>query len=413
MAVGAGLFIVLLMRTLMNETKRLSRKFSAEATTLNRYLIQILQSFKYLKATGRFKYLQDSADESIVRASNLQKETQYISAIFTAIQEPIAVLFMLGIMFYQVVFLEQSLTPILVTLVLFYRAMNTLLLSQTLWQTLIGSVGGLEMMVDEFDEVKKHQELRGEELLGSFKDSINVSNITFGYTQETILSNLNLNIDRNSTVALVGESGSGKSTLVDLITLLLSPQEGMLTIDKASTKSIDKDSWREKIGLVTQEVVIFDDTIANNITLWQGNFTSDKDVQNRVKLAAQQANCNHFISAFPKGYNTQIGERGIRLSGGQKQRLAIARELYKKPELLILDEATSALDSASERAIQESIDALKGKITVIVIAHRLSTIRNADKIVVLDKGTIKEEGTFVELVARGEYFKEMTDLQKV
>ena len=208
---------------------------------------------------------------------------------------------------------------------------------------------------------------------------------------------MNLKLPHNCYVALVGKSGSGKSTLADLITLILKPQKGDILIDGINSSNLDFNSWRDKIGYVSQETIIFDETIAQNIAQCDSILLEKNNIKNRIKSAAIAANIDDFIKSLPNGYNTIVGERGVRLSGGQKQRIFIARELFRKPKILILDEATSALDSESEIKIQKSIDRLKGKITIIVIAHRLSTIKNVDRIVMLEKGKIIEEGSFKEL----------------
>jgi ABC-type multidrug transport system fused ATPase/permease subunit len=187
--------------------------------------------------------------------------------------------------------------------------------------------------------------------------------VHFAYSEKQgdVLAGISLVIPARTSVALVGESGSGKSTLVDLLTLMLRPREGQVLIDGVPGETIRLSSWRQQIGFVSQETVVFDDTIANNICMWQGKIEKDPFLFERVREAARQAHIAHVIESLPDGYNTLVGDRGVRLSGGQRQRLFLARELFKRPNLLILDEATSALDSESEQAIQQSIDALKGK----------------------------------------------------
>ena len=179
-----------------------------------------------------------------------------------------------------------------------------------------------------------------------------------------------------------------------------------MLVDGVPLPDLDVAAWRRLIGFVPQDCVVFDDTVANNISLWD---TSDRE---RIEQAAKRAHTDEFVRAMPDGYETRIGERGTRLSGGQRQRLAIARELFKQPELLILDEATSALDSESERLVQQSIEELKGTATIVVIAHRLSTIRHSDVIHVLSHGQVVESGSFDELYARTDSrFRKMCDLQ--
>jgi subfamily B ATP-binding cassette protein MsbA len=226
------------------------------------------------------------------------------------------------------------------------------------------------------------------------------------------LKGIDINVPVDTTVALVGESGAGKSTLVDMLTLLLKPQHGEVRIDGVSHPEIDVASWRSQIGYVSQETVVFDDTIANNISLWQGEIEGNPALRERVIDAAEQAYADHFIRDLPDGYQTVVGDRGVRLSGGQRQRLFVARELFKQPNLLLLDEATSALDTESERYIQKSIDALRGEVTVVIIAHRLSTIKNVDYVYMLDEGRVIEEGTYQELRQRKESaFREMVEMQ--
>jgi ABC-type multidrug transport system fused ATPase/permease subunit len=218
----------------------------------------------------------------------------------------------------------------------------------------------------------------------------------------------------NTTVALVGESGAGKSTLVDMMTLMLRPRTGEIRIDDVPGSEADLASWRSQIGYVSQETVVFDDTIANNISLWKGDYESDPEHRERVEQAARDAYAHHFIEDLPNGYQTVVGDRGVRLSGGQRQRLFVARELFKQPNLLLLDEATSALDTESERYIQQSIDDLQGEVTVVIIAHRLSTIKNVDYIYVLDDGHVIEQGTYDELRGHEESrFREMVEMQSL
>ena len=195
---------------------------------------------------------------------------------------------------------------------------------------------------------------------------------------------------------------------------MLEPSSGRLVIDNIPSQSIQLDSWRSQIGYVSQYTIVFDDSIANNISLWGDQFDSKSDILSEIKIAAKKAHLHDFIVSLPSGYETLVGERGVKLSGGQRQRLFIARELFRRPNVMILDEATSALDSESERAIQASIDEMKGKITLILIAHRLSTIKNVDIIHVISKGKIVESGSFQELTEKPDsLFGKMVEMQKI
>jgi subfamily B ATP-binding cassette protein MsbA len=219
-------------------------------------------------------------------------------------------------------------------------------------------------------------------------------------------------IPKNRITAIVGESGSGKSTLVDLITGILNPTSGDICFDDINYRELDLESMRLMIGYVTQENVVFHDSIANNISLWKCQ-DDDSLCQNKVHNASLAAHCYEFVKEGTSGYQTIIGDRGIKLSGGQRQRLAIAREIFKEPEILILDEATSSLDSESESFIQKSIETMNGSKTIIIIAHRLSTIKNCDYMYILQKGRIVEEGSYDELSQRNTKFRKMCLEQQI
>jgi ABC-type multidrug transport system fused ATPase/permease subunit len=268
------------------------------------------------------------------------------------------------------------------------------------------------MVDDEFDTVLAHQERRAGERIGPLAQSIEFQDVHFAYNLEDgdVLHGIDVRIPAKSTIALVGESGAGKSTLVDMLTLMLPPDNGLLRIDGVPYTDIDLNAWRSQIGYVSQETVVFDDTVANNIALWQAD---GAETRAQIEDAARRAYAHHFIKDLPDGYDTVVGDRGVRLSGGQRQRLFIARELYKNPNLLILDEATSALDTESERYIQDSIDALKGEMTVVIIAHRLSTIKNVDYVYVLDEGSVVEEGPYEDLRRYNGRFQQMVEMQSL
>ncbi len=413
MALVLGGGVIFMLRYLARFNRRLSYLTSREAGNLNKFLVQTLQALRYLIATDRFRNVEHSARKSIGKLSHYKFLSMRANAMVAAFKEPVTILFMIGIILIQVMAFDRPIQPIIVTLILFYRAMNTMILAQMEWQKLVGMSGGLEMVVNEFSVVQANQEVHGQEKVPRLQTGIVLQDVSYAYDEgRNVLSHIDLEVPRNRTIALVGESGAGKSTLVDLLTLLIKPDSGELYLDGKPYYTIDQRSWRGSIGFVTQDIVVFDDTIANNISLWDQS-KKEKEIRQQVEKAARLAYCEAFIQTMPQGLDTPIGEKGVRLSGGQKQRLAIARELYKEPDLLILDEATSALDSASEKLVQRSIDELKGKLTVIIIAHRLSTIKNVDDIIVLEKGKVREKGSYQDLMGKDTIFRKMTQLQQL
>jgi subfamily B ATP-binding cassette protein MsbA len=246
--------------------------------------------------------------------------------------------------------------------------------------------------------------------LRPLEKDITFKDVSFRYEKdgEDVLSDVNLTIDKGDILAIVGSSGVGKTTLVNLVPRFYDVTSGSVKIDGVDVKDVKVESLLKQIGIVTQDIILFNDTIKFNISYGKGG---SKDDEARIIEAAKQANAHDFIKNLPKGYDTVIGEKGAMVSGGEKQRLAIARALFKNPPILILDEATSQLDTESERLVQDALNRLMEGRTVLVIAHRLSTIKHATKIVAMDKGTVRETGTHDELMASPSLYKKLYELQ--
>lgn len=242
--------------------------------------------------------------------------------------------------------------------------------------------------------------------LSSLKREINFVGVNFSYGKEVVLKDINLRVKAGEIVALVGPTGVGKTTMANLIPRFYDPVSGYLEIDNHNIKEVTLKSLRRQMGIVTQDTILFNDNVRGNIAYGRKDIPEEK-----IIAAAEAAHAHHFIMKLPEGYDTRIGDRGMRLSGGERQRLAIARAILKDPAILILDEATSALDAESERLVQEALDKLMKGRTTFVIAHRLSTVRKADIIVVLDKGEIVERGRHEELLAKGGLYQKLYEMQ--
>lgn len=266
--------------------------------------------------------------------------------------------------------------------------------------------------IDRVNEIIDSQEIITEKpnanSILKFQDTIEFKNVSFKYDEEHVIQHLNLTIKKGQTVALVGPSGSGKSTLTDLIPRFYDPTEGQILIDGIDLRNYKILELRGLMGIVTQESILFNDTIANNISFAKQNIS-----KTQIEEAAKIANAHSFIIENENGYETNIGDRGNKLSGGQKQRLSIARAVNTNPDILILDEATSALDTASERLVQEALNNIMLNRTTIIVAHRLSTVINADLIVVLEKGRIVQQGTHNDLIQQDGTYKQLIQMQQI
>jgi subfamily B ATP-binding cassette protein MsbA len=269
------------------------------------------------------------------------------------------------------------------------------------------SLASAERLFEILDSPAEFQLDPGTRDKATFERDLRFENVTFSYGDAPVLTEIDLTARKGEVVALVGPSGSGKSTLVDLIPRFYEPGRGRILLDGVDTRDIKLPALRALTGIVSQETVLFHDTVRANIAYGAG----EKYTQAQIEAAARAANAHEFITELPRGYDTMLGERGTRLSGGQRQRLAIARALLSDPPILILDEATSALDTESERLVQEAVDRLLQGRTVFVIAHRLSTITHADKIIFLDRGEIVEQGTHADLLAKRGAYSRLYTLQ--
>ena len=273
-------------------------------------------------------------------------------------------------------------------------------------QKAIGATENFMTMIQQDGERELHKGEQKPEITGQ----VTFENVHFSYPQRkdiTVLNGINLSIDKNQTVALVGSSGAGKSTIASLLLKYYDINKGSIKFDGINTLDIDTEHLRSHMAIVPQEVILFAGTISENIAFGNPDASEEEIIE-----AAKKANAWEFISTFPDGMNTEVGDRGIQLSGGQKQRIAIARAILKNPTILILDEATSALDSESEKLVQDALNRLMEGRTSVVIAHRLSTIRSADCIYVLDKGQVAESGDHTELLSQNGIYSNLVKISE-
>lgn len=399
-----------LYKKITNSVKASSLDISKRGNLFSGYIIQAVHNFKYLKATNQFSNFAIKLKGVIKEVERLNRKIGRGQAITLSSREPVIIFIVAIVILLQVNLMGSSLGSILLSLLLFYRALNGLVVVQMSWQSFMQNIGGLQSISDLNVSMQSAVEHQPKLSYEGFNQQIALKKISFSYGSNHVLKEIDMLIPKNQTIALVGESGSGKSTLANIITTLLKSVDGQLLVDGKDVYQYNLDSFRSRIGYITQEPVIFSDNIYNNITFWAKptaeNLSRFWEVIKKVSLLDFVEN-----SAFKE--KTVLGDNGMMVSGGQKQRISIARELFKQVDILILDEATSALDSQTERFIQNSIDELQGEYTMIVIAHRLSTIQNADVIYLIDHGKISASGNYHQLLANSERFQKMVFLQNV
>lgn len=407
-AIGGG--ITNIIYTYLN---KITKAKSLETVNVNNSfatdLIQAFNNFKYLKATNYFSAYKKRFYKTIYDSEHLSFSLGKISAFTESLREPLIIIIISIVILIEILFFNVHLGTILISLLMIYRALAYLVSMQNAWNGFLSSSGAIVSIDELYKDFQDHKERTEGRPIDKI-EKISLKDVGLTISNTIILDNITLDIEKNQTIGLVGESGSGKTTLVNIISSLIKPTSGTLQYNSNDINHTDLMSLRNRIGYITQEPVIFDDTIFNNVTFW--------DQKNEATLekfwqVIEMVNLKDFMNSISDGENTRVGNNGMMISGGQKQRISIARELYKGIDLLIMDEATSALDTETERIIKDNIDALSGKLTILIIAHRLSSIKNADHIYLMNKGKIISQGNFSELYNNSPYFKNIVDLQAV
>jgi subfamily B ATP-binding cassette protein MsbA len=395
---GAAIATMALVSLAMHFHIKRSRVAGAELVQReNAFQVSALESLSgihvvknFLLEQLRWKDFNDRAVEVGETTFQINRDRSQI----TILQEIILFGLIGGIVFVGVSILELDLAVVVALLFILYRLAPRVSAMNAGRQGLASTAGALHSVKMALDATSSPTIISGEIPFTQVQNGIELNGVNFSYDSgNKVLRDTSFSMEKGKMTAIVGPSGEGKTTIVDLILRNYDPTEGSILVDGVDLKEFDLPSWRKTIGVVSQDVYLFNDTIFNNISLWRPGVT-EEDIEN----AAMQTFAHDFIQRMPQGYETPIGDRGWNLSGGQRQRLALARAILMKPEILILDEATSSLDSESERLVQEYMNRIQGTCTLIVVAHRLSTIRSADKIVVLQDGKIVEQGDWDTLL---------------
>jgi subfamily B ATP-binding cassette protein MsbA len=396
--------------------KRLKRQATASQESLGRILNILDETFggmRVVKAFNARGFVLQRIDEESAFFRKTSKSMAYKNELAAPVSEILGVFIISGIIFFggnMVLSQEMMLKPsaFMTFLTIFAMIIQPAKNFSNGITSLQRGTASAKRIFDIIDTEPIIRNKPDAKPLSLFSDFIEFKNVSFSYgPDKVVLKNINLTIAKGKTIALVGPSGGGKSTLADLVPRFYDPTEGQVCIDGVSLADYELESLRKQLGIVTQESILFNDTIFNNIAFGKPNVSEAEVIQ-----AAKIANAHDFILQTEQGYQTKIGERGSKLSGGQRQRLSIARAVLKNPPILILDEATSALDSESEKLVQEALFSLMKNRTSIVIAHRLSTIQHADEIVVIQDGAIVERGTHEELQQHNGVYKKLSDIQK-
>lgn len=413
MSIKLTLFVFILLpisgfiiSSISKKLKAKSIKAQQETGTFLSFIEETLSGLRVIKGFNSEKIIEQKFNSSTRTFKNLMTSVFHRQTLASPMSEFLGSATIIAILWFggrEVLSNTSALQPdeFMGYIVLFYTVLNPIKLITTSYYNIQKGEASAERIMQVLNTENHIKDKPDATVKSEFNSKIEFKNISFKYKKDYVLKDFSLTINKGETVALVGQSGSGKSTLANLITRFYDVNSGDILIDGESIKNITKKSLRDLMGLVTQESILFNDTVENNIKLGTENASSEEILE-----ASEIANANEFIQNLPEKFQTNIGDSGGTLSGGQKQRLSIARAVLKNPPIMILDEATSALDTESEQLVQVALENMMQNRTSLVIAHRLSTIQKADTIVVMKKGQIVEQGKHEDLLAKkGEYFK--------
>ena len=398
-----------IISSISKKLKANSLKAQKETGNFLSFIEETLTGLKIIKGFNAEKVIQEKFNTSTTKFRNLMSSVLHRKTLASPMSEFLGSATIIAILYYGGKLVLENNSPLKAEeffgyIVLFYTVLNPIKAITTAYYNIQKGEASAERIMEVLNTENSIKDKPNAAVKNGFTNKIEFKNISFKYKDTFVLKDFSLTINKGETVALVGQSGSGKSTLANLITRFYDVNKGEVLIDDQNIKDVTKKSLRGLMGIVSQDSILFNDTIENNIKLGTQAATEEAILE-----AAKIANADEFIQNLPEKYKTNIGDSGNTLSGGQKQRLSIARAVLKNPPIMILDEATSALDTESEQLVQTALEKMMQNRTSLVIAHRLSTIQKADTIVVMKKGKIVEQGKHEELLAlKGEYFKLVT-----
>lgn len=399
LSMAGGFVTFILLKNIIQTSRKVSKSIVGIRNDCQNLVLENLGAIKFIKGN----HLVEARKRGLFNLfDHLKKQVfrnyKYHAAV-EILPDFVIAFVMCAIFYISYVYLKVPGQHILVLVVVLYQMNRRILSLQVEWQKLLAQLPSFELCNDLIENAQRVKEKTGEKKFVSLKESIRADRLSFSFGRETVLRSVTFEIKKNELTAIVGRSGSGKTTVLDLIMGLFKSQKGNIWLDGVNMSEYDIFSWREKISYVPQEPFLFNGSIRDNICVGKADASQEEIVR-----AAKLAYASEFIDKLPQNYDTIVGERGVKLSGGQRQRIALARALIRDPQVLILDEATSALDNESERMVKCTLDALKGRLTLLVVAHRLTTIENADMIYVLEGGEIIESGKADALASNRQFF---------